>query len=314
MEALFVGVDVCKARLDVAVRPTGEIWAEENSETGAARLADQLRELNPALVVLEATGGLERGIVLALAERNVPVVIANARQVRDFAKATGRLAKTDQLDAMLLAVFAETVRPEVRVLPEERVRALGALVDRRRQVVDMLVMERNRLHAAKAVPVSEDLLAHIAYLEKRRSELDQELLDLMETDVQWRTQRDLLMSVPGVGPVVTLTLLAQLPELGHVSGKQLSALVGLAPFNRDSGKWRGRRTIWGGRAEVRTKLYMAAVSGIRVNPVLRAAFQHLVAQGKPKKVALVACMRKLLVILNAIVRSQVPWRHVEGTA
>ncbi|WP_139806752.1 IS110 family transposase [Deinococcus hopiensis] len=308
MESIFVGIDVCKARLDVAIRPTGEIFVEENSIPGVARLADRLNGLDPTLVVLEATGGLERELVLALVQRGVRVVVVNARQVRDFAKATGRLAKTDQLDAMLLALFAEMVRPPVREVPEERVRALGDLVDRRRQVVDMLVMERNRLHSVRAEAVRADLHAHITYLEKRRIELDQELKALMETDLQWRAQRDLLMSVPGVGPVVTLTLLAQLPELGQVSGKQLSALVGLAPFNRDSGKSRGRRTIWGGRAEVRTKLYMAAVTGIRVNPVLREVFQRLVAQGKPKKVALVACMRKLLVILNAIVRSQVPWR------
>ncbi|SMB84436.1 IS110 family transposase [Deinococcus hopiensis] len=313
MESIFVGIDVCKARLDVAIRPTGEIFAEENSIPGVARLADRLKALEPTLVVLEATGGLERDLVLALVQQGVRVVVANARQVRDFAKATGRLAKTDQLDAMLLALFAEMVRPPARKVPEERVRALGDLVDRRRQVVDMLVMERNRLHSVRAEAVRADLHAHITSLEKRQSELDQELKALMETDLQWRAQRDLLMSVPGVGQVVTLTLLAQLPELGQVSGKQLSALVGLAPFNRDSGKSRGRRSIWGGRAEVRTKLYMAAVTGIRVNPVLRDVFQRLVAQGKPKKVALVACMRKLLVILNAIVRSQVPWRLVDGT-
>jgi transposase len=305
--AVFAGIDVSKAALDVALRPSGEHWRSPNDEAGIAELVDRLRPLGPGLIVLEATGGLERLVVAALALAGVPVAVVNPRQVRDFAKATGRLAKTDALDAAVLAHFAEAIHPEPRPLPDAASQALAALVERRRQVVGMLTAEKNRYQQALP-PVRAKVAAHIAWLEQALKELDTELDQTLRASPLWRERDQLLRSVPGVGPTVALTLLAHLPELGSGSVKRVATLVGLAPLNRDSGAWRGSRAIWGGRRQVRAALYMAALVGVRHNPVLRSFYQGLLARGKPKKVALTACMHKLLTILHAVLRDRTPWQ------
>lgn len=311
---MFVGIDVSKARFAVAVRPTGELLSRPNSSEGVAELVQHLRALRPSLIVLEATGGLEQPLVIALAERSLPVVVVNARQVRDFARATGRLAKTDKLDAMALALFAEAVRPQLRSLPDAEHRALAALVARRAQLVEMIVAERNRLHTSRDPAVGGDIRAHLAFLEERLSQMDRDLVKAVVANSALKIRFDLMVSTPGVGTVVALTLLSDLPELGRLNHRQIAALVGVAPLNRDSGQLRGGyRGTWGGRASVRRVLYMAALVGVRWNPVIRRLYQRLVAAGKPAKVALVACMRKLLVILNAMLRSGTRWRS-EATA
>ncbi len=304
---MFVGIDVAKARLDVAVRPTGEIVSHANSPQDIAHLVEHLQALQPSLIVLEATGGLEQPLVIALADQHLPVVVVNARQVRDFARATGRLAKTDKLDAMALALFAEMVRPQLRSLPDAEQRALEALVTRRTQLVEMIVAERNRLHATRDPAVRTDIEAHLAFLNGRRVQLDRELHNAIEAHSALKTRFDLLVTVPGVGKVVALTLLSDLPELGALNRRQVAALAGVAPLNRDSGQLRGYRGTWGGRASVRRVLYMAVLTAIRYNPVVRRLYERLVAAGKPTKVALVACMRKLLVILNAMLHSGSRW-------
>jgi transposase len=314
--AVYVGIDVAKATLDVAADPPAALAAATlaHDEAGIASLVDRLRALGSvlALVVLEATGGLEAPLVAALAAAGLPVVQVNPRQVRDFARATGRLAKTDALDAQILARFAATVRPPVRALPDAAARTLEALLTRRRQLVDMLTAEKNRLSTATASGAPRRVLSqlrdHIRWLETRVTQSDGDLRDHLRTSPLWRAKDDLLRSVPGVGPVVSATLLATLPELGTLGRKQLASLVGVAPHNRDSGAFRGRRTVWGGRATTRAMLYMATVVASQHNPVLRAHYAHLLAAGKPKKVALVACMRKLLTILNAVLRDALPWR------
>lgn len=305
---LFVGIDISKARLDVALRPGGESYTTPHSSQGIAELVDKLAASQASLIVIEASGGLERPLTIALTERQLPVVVVNARQTRDFAKALGKLAKTDRIDAGVLAQFAELVRPELRALPDQRARALQALLARRRQVVEMLTAERNRLHSCHK-SVRADLEAHIAYLSGRRDKLDQELLDSVQADPSWIEKLTLLKSVPSVGPVLATTLLAELPELGSLTHKRIAALVGVAPFNRDSGTFKGQRGTWGGRAAVRSSLYMATLVASRHNPVIRCFYERLLSRGKPKKVALVACMRKLLVILNAMLRSHTPWQH-----
>jgi transposase len=305
--AVFAGIDVSKAALDVALRPSGEHWRSTNDEPGITELVKQVRALAPELIVLEATGGLERLVVAALALAGVPLAVVNPRQVRDFAKATGRLAKTDALDAAVLAHFAEAIRPEPRPLPDEASQALAALVERRRQVVGMLTAEKNRYQQALPA-VRPHLAAHIAWLEQALKELDGELDQMLRASPVWREREQLLRSVPGVGPTVSLTVLAHLPELGSGSVKHVATLVGLAPLNRDSGAWRGSRAIWGGRRQVRAALYMAALVGVRHNPVLRAFYDGLLARGKPKKVALTACMHKLLTILHAVLRDRTPWQ------
>jgi transposase len=303
----FVGIDVSGAWLDVAVRPSGAAWRSANDEAGVGELAGRLRALGPALVVLEATGGLERAAVAALALAGLAVAVVNPRQARDFAKATGRLAKTDALDAAALAHFAEALRPEPRPLPDAQAQALAALVERRRQVVGMLTAERNRRQQAPAA-VHAHLDAHIAWLEQALRALDDELDRTLRASPLWREREQLLRGVKGVGPVVARALVAGLPELGRLSTKRLAALVGVAPLARDSGAWRGGRAIWGGRGHVRAALYMATLSAVRYNPALHAFYERLVARGKPKKVALVASMHKLLGILNAVVRHGTPWR------
>ena len=305
--AVCAGIDVSKAALDVALRPSGEHWRSANDEAGIAELVGRLRPLAPRLMVLEATGGLERLVVAALALAGLPLAVVTPRQVRDFAKATGRLAKTDALDAAALAHFAEAIHPEPRPLPDAASQALAALVERRRQVVGMLTAEKHR-HQQALPPVRAKVAAHIAWLEQALKELDTELEQTLRASPLWREREQLLRSVPGVGPTVSLTLLAHLPELGSGSVKRVATLVGLAPLNRDSGAWRGSRAIWGGRRPVRAALSMAALVGVRHNSVLRSFYEGLLARGKPKKVALTAWMHKLLTILHALLRDGTPWQ------
>ena len=305
---LFVGIDVSKAVLDIAVSPTGEAWSVANSTEGMQQLVSKLGEISPKLIVLEATGGLERRAVAALAGASLPVVAVNPRQVRDFAKATGQLAKTDAIDAAVLALFADRIRPQVRPLRDEETQELEALVVRRRQVVDMITAEKNRLAAAPpSKRVRTAIGKTIKWLQKQLEETDSDLDDAVKGSPLWREKDNLLRSVPGVGKVLSRTMLSLVPELGTLGKKQLAALVGIAPLNWDSGQQRGRRCIWGGRAHVRAVLYMGALVAARFNPVIRAFHARLIAAGKLPKVALVACMRKLLTILNAIVRDRTPW-------
>lgn len=303
---LFVGVDISKDHLDVALRPNDEGWRESNDEAGITRLVNRLLERKPQLTVVEASGGFELALVGALIAAPVPVVVINPRRVRDFAKAKGLLAKTDALDARVLALFAETIRPEVRPLPDAQTQELGALITRRRQLLEMLTAEKNRLHLAPA-RVRPKIQVHIDWLERSVKEMDDDLGKLLRSCPAWREKDDLLQSTPGVGKVLSTTLLADLPELGTLSRQQIAALVGVAPFNRDSGRMRGKRTIWGGRASVRCVLYMGTVAAVRCNPVIKAFYDRLVATGKPRKVALTASMRKLLTILNAMLKSGKPW-------
>jgi len=303
---VFVGLDVAKATLDVALRPSGERWSVSNDEAGVAALVDRLRPLPPTLVVCEATGGFERAAIAMLAAAGLPVVVANPRQIRDFARATGQLAKTDQIDAAILALFAERVRPTPRPLPDEAAQLLDALLTRRRQLLEMLVAEKNRLGFAPR-PLHKGIQQHIRWLERQLDDVTKDLADQIERSPVWRAKDDLLQSVPGVGPIVSAVLLAELPELGALTHKQLATLAGVAPLARDSGTLRGKRMVWGGRAGVRTALYLAALCGRRWNPQLRVFYERLLAAGKPKKVALIACARKLLTILNAMLRDNTSW-------
>ena len=306
MAERFVGLDVAKAAIDVAERPSGASWQVGNDEAGVAELVARLRVVAPALVVAEATGGFERAAIAALAAAGLPVVVANPRQVRDFARATGQLAKTDRLDAAVLALFAERVRPVPRPLADEATQLLDALLTRRRQLLEMLVAEKNRLGFAPR-SLHRGLRQHIAWLERQLEDVTKELARQIEASPVWRARDDLLQSVPGIGPVASCTLLAELPELGTLSHKQIAKLVGLAPLARDSGTLRGKRMIWGGRASVRTALYLAALCARRWNPTVRVFYERLRAAGKPAQVALIACAHKLLVILNAMVRDHTRW-------
>ncbi|MCU0918413.1 MAG: IS110 family transposase [Planctomycetes bacterium] len=304
--AVVVGIDIAKTELAVAVHARGAAWTVPHTEAGIRTPTTRVQPLAPTLVVCEATGGLETALVGALAAAGLPVVVVNPRQVRDFARATGQLAKTDALDAALLARFGAVVQPPVRPLPDAAPQALGALVTRRRQLVDMLTAERNRLGSAPPV-LHRELRAHITWLERRLTRLDTDLDAALRASPLWRTQDDLLRSVPGVGPVLAATLLAELPELGTLSRHAIAALVGVAPVARDSGAFRGRRRVWGGRAAVRAVLSMATLAAVRCNPVLRRFYRRLTGAGKLPTVALTACMRKLLTILNAMVKHQTPW-------
>lgn len=305
---LFVGIDVSKAVLDIAVAPTGDCWSVPNASDGIEELVRRLRELSPKLIVLEASGGLERRALAALAGARLPAVAVNPRQARDFAKAIGRLAKTDAIDAAVLALFADRIRPEVRPLRDEQTQELEALIVRRRQVVDMITAEKNRLSAAPpSKRVRTAIGKTIKWLQKQLEEIDSDLDGAVKSSAAWREKEELLRSVPGVGKVLSRTLLSRVPELGTLGDKQLSALVGVAPLNRDSGTLRGRRFIWGGRADVRAVLYMSALTAARFNPVIKAFHNRLITAGKLPKVALVACMRKLLTILNAMVRDGKRW-------
>ena len=306
-ESIFIGIDVAKVGMDVAVRPVDDRWEVSNDDAGIRQLLSRLKTLKPSLVLLEATGGLELPLVAALAGEELPVVVVNPRQVRDFARATGKLAKTDALDAAVLAHFGEAVRPPVRPLRDADTQVLSSLVARRHQLIAMLVSEKNRLSAATSVTVRLRIEAHIEWLDRELDDLDRDLQQTIRNSPVWREKDDLLRTVPGVGQQLSLTLLAYLPELGRLDRKQIAALVGVAPFNRDSGTLRGRRTVWGGRARVRATLYMGALVASRFNPVIRDFYQRLLATGKPKKVALTACMRKLLVILNSMLKHGSAW-------
>jgi transposase len=301
----FVGIDVAKGWLDVAWL-TGETLRIDHTEQAIAGLVERLRLKPPALVVMEATGGLETGVASALAAAGLAVAVVNPRQVRDYAKACGRLAKTDRIDALILAAFAAAIRPQVRELPDEHTRALGDLLARRRQLVEMRVQEKLRLQRASSVQ-RPSLREHIAWLDERIGRLAIDLTHALRSSPAWRDKDDLLKEIPGVGSLTRATMLALLPELGTLSRRQIAALVGVAPFNRDSGQHQGGRVIWGGRAQVRRTLYMAVVAGLRCNPVIRGFYQHLRGHGKPAKVALTACMRKLLVTMNAMLKHHSAW-------
>jgi transposase len=303
---VFVGIDVSAKRLDVAV-DRAAVESFTNEDAGIEALCRRLNALNCELIVLEATGGYEALVVASLAAAGLPVRVLNPRQVRDFARATGLLAKTDRLDAQVLREFAERLRPVVLPQKSEQQRELSAIVSRRRELVQMLVAEKNRLKLAIG-SVRKDITAHIRFLEKRIDDTDADLRRQIRAHESFRFTDELLQSVPSIGDVSSSTLIALLPELGSLSHRKIAALVGLAPFNDDSGRRTGRRHIWGGRSAVRSALYMATISALRFNPPIRATYLRLVAAGKPKKVALTACMRKLLTILNAIVRDQTPWR------
>ena len=306
---IFVGIDISQARLDMAVRP-GASFSLAHTESTIATLVEQLRALSPTLIVLEATGGMEVPLTSALATAGLPVVVVNPRQVRDFARASGRLAKTDALDAQMLAQFAEVMRPQPRPIPDAEARALAALLTRRRQLVEMLTAEKNRLLSA-AAPIRKSLRTHITWLERELQHTNTNLAEAIRQSPVWREKDELLQSVPGVGPVVTSTLLASLPELGTLTNKQIAALAGVAPLNRDSGTRHGKRMVWGGRAQVRAALYMAAVVATRYNPTIKTFYHRLCGLGKAKKVALVACMRKLLTTLNAMLKHRTPWRTAQ---
>jgi transposase len=303
---IFIGIDVSKARLDVAMRPSAEKLSVSNDEAGIQALVKRLSELKPVLIVLEATGGLERSVSGTLGSAQLPVVVVNPRQVRDFAKALGQLAKTDRIDAEVLAHFAEVIRPPLRPLPDKVSLELRALIARRRQLIEMIVAEKNRLSAASKA-VRKRIEAHIRWLETELDRADKDLDQSIRQSPIWQEHQDLLRSVPGIGPVVSRTLLAELPELGRLNRKQIAALVGIAPLNCDSGTFRGRRGIWGGRATVRAVLYMAALVASRRNSVIRDFYKRLREKGKAPKVALVACMRKLLTILNAMIKHKTRW-------
>jgi transposase len=306
---LYVGIDVSKATLDVAILPIGRHFVVSNDEAGIDELLGELEDPHkPILVVLEASGGYERPLAAAIAASGIALAVVNPRQTREFARATGKLAKTDRLDAKALARFAEAVRPEPRALPEEEAEEFSAILARRRQIIQMISAEKNRLGAATSKAVARRIEAHLRWLEKELSRTERDLDRAIEASPTFRVNEALLRSVPGAGPVLCRTLLAELPELGSLAPREFSALVGVAPLNRDSGTLRGRRAVWGGRARVREALYMGALVATRYNPHIKGFYERLVAAGKPKKVALVACMRKLLVILNALLRDRKPWR------
>jgi transposase len=315
----FIGIDVSKAALDVHVLPSDERWQSANTDDEIASLTDRVASLSPALVVLEATGKYEAACAATLASAGVPVAVVNPRQTRSFARSTGRIAKTDRIDAELLALFAERVRPEVRQLPDAETEALAAILARRRQLIQMRTAEKNRLHSTThgggaSGAVRKSVEAHVAWLDRAVKDTDGELRAAIEASPAWRAKEDLLRSVPGVGPGLALTLVAELPELGRLSRREIAALVGVAPMNRDSGAWRGRRSVQGGRASVRVALYMGALTAVRLGAEFRALYERLVAKGKPKKVALAAVMRKLVVVCNAVVRDGAAWRGKSALA
>lgn len=308
MEQIYVGIDVAKDRLDIHLRPSGETFAVARDSEGVTGLVDRLRGLAPRLIVLEATGGFETTVAAAVAGAGLPLAVVNPRQIRDFARATGQLAKTDALDAAIIALFAERVQPDPRPVPDEQARLLQELVARRRQLIEMMTMERNRRGRLTAKRLIKSVDRLLAALQKELAVLEDDIDDAIRGTPAWREAEDLLKSVPGIGNVVARTLVADLPELGKLGRRQIAALVGVAPLNRDSGTMRGKRTTWGGRAKVRTALYMAALVASQHNPVLAAFYKRMLAAGKAKKLAVIAVMRKLLTILNAILRDQIPWQ------
>ena len=292
------------------MRPTGEFMSFSNNEDGISCVLDFVKPFSPNLVVLEATGGLETAAVGMLTDEGLPIVVINPRQIRDFAKATGKLAKTDVIDAHLIARFGEAVRPELRLLKDQEAQKLTALITRRRQIVEMITAEKNRLHAAPKW-TSKDIQANISWLERCLKKVDNDLKKLLTKSPVWREKDEILQSTPGVGPVLSMTLLSGLPELGTLNRKEIAALVGVAPLNRDSGLFRGKRMIWGGRANIRSVLYMSATCAMRFNPAIKIFYQRLRLAGKVHKVAITACMRKLLVILNTMIKNRTYWSTVQ---
>lgn len=309
MEAIYVGIDVSKDRLDVHVRPSGEAFAVTRDGKGLNELIERLRSLAPTLVAIEATGGFETIAAAAIAGAHVPLAVINPAQVRHFAQAVGKRAKTDPIDAAVIARFAEAVKPEPRELPDEAARLLSELVGRRAQVIEMLVAERQRDKRATAVRVRKSIARHIATLEKELPEIDRDIDTMVRGSPVWREKEDLLVTVPGVGNTLARTFLADIPELGRLTRRQIASLVGVAPFTRQSGRWRGKSMIAGGRAIARSAVFMAALSAVRCNPPLRAFYQRLLARGKSKMVGLIAVARKLLTILNAMLRDKKQWQH-----
>lgn len=309
----YVGIDVSKATLDVAVRPTGERLSVPNQEKGVMDLASSLGDPSQILVVLEATGGLELPVAAALTEAGFSVAIVNPRQVRDFAKATGKLAKTDRIDAETLAHFGEAIQPEPRPVPEGEALLFKQMLSRRRQLVEMITAEKNRLYTTPPA-LRKEVQAHIAWMQESLVTLDHDLGKRIKASPMWRASEELLRTAKGIGPVCSRTLLVDLPELGKLDRKEIAALVGVAPLNRDSGKLQGKRAVWGGRSRVRAVLYMATLSATRSNPVIAAFYLRLLAAGKAKKVALTACMHKFLTILNAMVKHGTPWQKVAPQA
>jgi transposase len=305
---MFVGIDVSKDRLDVHVRPAGDAFAVARDGEGLAQVLERLRGLRVELVVVEATGGYETVVAAALASAGLPLAVVNPRQIRDFARATGKLAKTDALDAAAIAHFAEAIRPEPRPIPDEQAQALGELVARRRQLIDTMVAERNRRRHLSQRRLLRQIDKLLDLLQKQLTEIERDINDQIRGTPVWREREDLLKSMPGIGDVTARTLIAELPELGSLTRRQIAALAGVAPLNRDSGTKRGKRRTGGGRPTVRTALYMAVLAAIRHNLPAAAAYARMVAAGKPKKLAMVACMRKLLTILNAILRDKNPWQ------
>lgn len=308
MKDTYIGIDVSKDHLDVGLANTGHCVRFQNSEQGINELKDYLVELKASLVVLEATGGYETTAVAILAAAQLPVVVANPRQVRDFARSCGKLAKTDAIDAVMLAEYGQRIKPEPRPLPETELLEIKALVVRRSQILQMITTETNRLHLASP-DIQDDIRAHIVYLKGRVSRIDSDITRTLQECSFWKEQDQIIRSVPGVGPVLSSTLIAHLPELGKLNRRQIALLVGVAPINHDSGRYRGSRRIWGGRGRVRSALYMAALVASRCNPVIREFYCRLVQAGKAKKVALVACMRRLLTIINSMIRSQCAWNQ-----
>ncbi len=313
-EPIIVGIDVSKSEFSVAVYPSGEAWTSATTVSAIDVLVDRVRDVAPALIVLEATGGYELAVAGACASAGLPVAIVNPRQVRAFAQAIGRTAKTDAIDAAVLALFGARVQPPPRAIPDAATRALADLITRRRQLLEMLGAERQRLAQAPPTgPITRDLRTHIRWLERRLTDVDDDISRAIQGSPVWRVHEDLLRTVPGIGPTTARTLLAELPELGSLDRRAIAALVGVAPFNCDSGQYRGRRRIAGGRGSVRASLYMAALTASRRNPPLTAFYRRLRAHGKPAKVALVAVMRKLLTILNAMIKQRAPWNPCAST-
>lgn len=303
----FIGIDVSKSTLDICIEPVGQTLHVAYDEVGIGDIVSRLKETSPTLIVIEATGGLEVRIATELASKGLPVAVINPRQARDFAKATGQLAKTDKVDAAMLAAFGRAIRPQVRSLKDMDTRALNDLVSRRRQLIDMRVQETLRLGTAASKPLEKSLNKHIAWLDKRIIEIDNNLTKRLRNSDAWRTKDDLLRGIPGVGAVTALTMLAKCPELGKLNRREIAALIGVAPLANDSGTHRGKRFVWGGRADVRAVLYMATVSAIRCNDTIKAFADRLKKTGKPPKVVIVACMRKLLTIMNAMLKNSTPW-------
>jgi transposase len=306
----YIGIDVSKNTLDVATYISGKKWRFSNNETGINELIDAIKNLTPALVVMEATGGYETPIAYALYKSDIACAVVNPREVRDFARATKILAKTDTIDARVLAHFAAVIKPEPRPLSDDQAQELEAIIARRRQVVEMLIAERNRLHTARK-PIIVALKSHIEYLENELNQIDTALKGRIQASPVQSEKYHLLKSVPGVGPNLAATLLIELPELGNLNRRQIAALVGVAPLNHDSGSKRGKRSPWGGRPHVRAALYMAALVATRFNPVISRFYHRLCSEGKAKKVALVACMRKLVIILNTMLKNRVAWHFPE---